>query len=77
FPCGRGRTGGFPAPRCRRPRSARSGRADTLLARYFDTQSPRVVAEQTLLQQARASVGALEVPTLADSLAAARGQGKE
>ncbi|AZU55335.1 fused uroporphyrinogen-III synthase HemD/membrane protein HemX [Ralstonia pseudosolanacearum] len=53
------------------------GRADTLLARYFDTQSPRVVAEQTLLQQARASVGALEVPTLADSLAAARGQGKE
>ncbi len=53
------------------------GRADTLLARYFDTQSPRVVAEQTLLQQARASVGALEVPTLGDSLAAARGQGKE
>lgn len=53
------------------------GRADTLLARYFDTQSPRVVAEQTLLLQARASVGALEVPTLADSLAAARGQGKE
>ncbi len=53
------------------------GRADTLLARYFDTQSPRVAAEQTLLQQARASVGTLEVPTLADSLAAARGQGKE
>ncbi|MHA6831784.1 fused uroporphyrinogen-III synthase HemD/membrane protein HemX [Ralstonia pseudosolanacearum] len=53
------------------------GRADTLLARYFDTQSPRVAAEQTLLLQARASVGTLEVPTLADSLAAARGQGKE
>ncbi|MHC6084021.1 fused uroporphyrinogen-III synthase HemD/membrane protein HemX [Ralstonia solanacearum] len=53
------------------------GRADALLARYFDPQSPRVVAEQTLLQQARASVGTLEVPTLADSLAAARGQGKE
>ncbi|CCF98738.1 Probable bifunctional: uroporphyrin-III c-methyltransferase and uroporphyrinogen-III synthase transmembrane protein (fragment) [Ralstonia solanacearum K60] len=53
------------------------GRADALLARYFDPQSPRVVAEQTLLQQARASVGTLEVPTLADSLAAVRGQGKE
>ncbi|QUP53171.1 fused uroporphyrinogen-III synthase HemD/membrane protein HemX [Ralstonia syzygii] len=53
------------------------GRADTLLARYFDTQSPRVAAVQNLLQQARASVGTLEVPTLADSLAAVRGQGKE
>ncbi|XHO05509.1 hypothetical protein ACEQUB_02412 [Ralstonia syzygii] len=53
------------------------GRADTLLARYFDMQSPRVAAVQNLLQQARASVGTLEVPTLADSLAAVRGQGKE
>nr|CCA82565.1 probable bifunctional: uroporphyrin-III c-methyltransferase and uroporphyrinogen-III synthase transmembrane protein [blood disease bacterium R229] len=53
------------------------GRADTLLARYFDTQSPRVAAVQNLLLQARASVGTLEVPTLADSLAAVRGQGKE
>jgi uroporphyrinogen III methyltransferase/synthase len=32
---------------------------------------------QNLLQQVRASVGTLEVPTLADSLAAVRGQGKE
>ncbi|UCF25087.1 MAG: fused uroporphyrinogen-III synthase HemD/membrane protein HemX [Ralstonia sp.] len=53
------------------------GRADTLLTRYFDTQSPRVAAVQNLLQQVRASVGTLEVPTLADSLAAVRGQGKE
>ncbi|MGM3273870.1 fused uroporphyrinogen-III synthase HemD/membrane protein HemX [Ralstonia sp. 24A2] len=53
------------------------GRADTLLARYFDTQSPRVGAVQNLLAQVRTTVGTLEVPTLADSLAAARGQGKE
>lgn len=53
------------------------GRADTLLARYFDTQSPRVAAVQNLLAQVRTTVGTLEVPTMADSLAAARGQGKE
>ncbi|WP_199031983.1 fused uroporphyrinogen-III synthase HemD/membrane protein HemX [Ralstonia sp. ASV6] len=53
------------------------GRADTLLARYFDTQSQRVTAVQNLLAQVRTTVGTLEVPTLADSLAAARGQGKE
>jgi len=53
------------------------GRADTLLARYFDTQSPRVGAVQNLLAQVRTTVGTLQVPTLADSLAAARGQGKE
>ncbi|KHK57565.1 uroporphyrin-III methyltransferase [Ralstonia sp. A12] len=53
------------------------GRADTLLSRYFDTQSPRVSAVQNLLAQVRTMVGTLEVPTLADSLAAARGQGKE
>ena len=53
------------------------GCADTLLARYFDTQSPRVAAVQNLLAQVRTTVGTLEVPTMADSLAAARGQGKE
>lgn len=53
------------------------GRADALLSRYFDTQSPRVSAVQNLLAQVRTMVGTLEVPTLADSLAAARGQGKE
>ena len=53
------------------------GRADTLLAHYYDTQSQRVTAVQNLLAQVRATVGTLEVPTLADSLAAARGQGKE
>lgn len=53
------------------------GRADTLLARYFDAQSQRVGAVQNLLAQVRSTVGTLEVPTLADSLSAARGQGKE
>lgn len=53
------------------------GRADTLLARYFDTQSPRVTTVQNLLAQVRTTVGTLQVPTLADSLAAVRGQGKE
>jgi len=53
------------------------GRADTLLTRYFDTQSPRVSTVQNLLAQVRTSVGTLQVPTLADSLAAVRGQGKE
>ncbi|EFP65229.1 uroporphyrinogen-III synthase [Ralstonia pickettii] len=53
------------------------GRADTLLARYFDTQSSRVTTVQNQLSQARATVGTLQVPTLADSLAAVRGSGKE
>lgn len=53
------------------------GRAETLLTRYFDGQSPRVSALRNLLGQVRTSVGTLELPTLADSLAAARGQGKE
>jgi uroporphyrinogen III methyltransferase/synthase len=53
------------------------GRADTLLARYFDTQSPRVTTVQNQLSQVRATVGTLQVPTLADSLAAVRGSGKE
>ncbi|WP_439890432.1 fused uroporphyrinogen-III synthase HemD/membrane protein HemX [Ralstonia sp. 25C] len=50
------------------------GRADTLLARYFDVQSPRVTTVQTQLAQVRSAVGTLQVPTLVDSLAAARGQ---
>lgn len=50
------------------------GRADTLLARYFDVQSPRVATVQTQLAQVRSAVGTLQVPTLVDSLAAARGQ---
>ncbi len=53
------------------------GRADTLLARYFDTQSSRVTTVQNQLSQVRAMVGTLQVPTLADSLAAVRGSGKE
>lgn len=53
------------------------GRADTLLARYFDTQSSRVTTVQNQLSQARATVGTLQVPTLADSIAAVRGSGKE
>lgn len=53
------------------------GRADTLLARYFDTQSSRVTTVQNQLAQVRAAVGTLQVPTLADSLAAVRGSGKE
>ncbi|MET3447705.1 fused uroporphyrinogen-III synthase HemD/membrane protein HemX [Ralstonia sp. 1138] len=53
------------------------GRADTLLARYFDTQSSRVTTVQNQLAQVRAMVGTLQVPTLADSLAAVRGSGKE
>ncbi|CAJ0879381.1 hypothetical protein R20233_02504 [Ralstonia sp. LMG 32965] len=53
------------------------GRADTLLARYFDTQSSRVTTVQNQLSQVRATVGTLQVPTLADSLAAVRGSGKE
>ena len=53
------------------------GRADTLLARYFDVQSPRVTTVQNQLAQVRSAVGTLQVPTLVDSLAAARGQGKE
>lgn len=52
-------------------------RADTLLARYFDTQSSRVTTVQNQLSQVRAMVGTLQVPTLADSLAAVRGSGKE
>ncbi|WP_316894065.1 fused uroporphyrinogen-III synthase HemD/membrane protein HemX [Ralstonia mannitolilytica] len=52
-------------------------RADTLLSRYFDTKSAPVVAVQNQLAQVRAAVGTLQVPTLADSLAAVRGQGKE
>ncbi len=52
-------------------------RADTLLARYFDTQSSRVTTVQNQLSQVRATVGTLQVPTLADSLAAVRGSGKE
>ncbi len=50
------------------------GRADTLLARYFDVQSPRVTTVQNQLAQVRSAVGTLQVPTLVDSLAAARGQ---
>jgi len=50
------------------------GRADTLLARYFDVQSPRVTTVQAQLAQVRSAVGTLQVPTLVDSLAAARGQ---
>jgi len=53
------------------------GRADTLLARYFDTQSSRVATVQNQLAQVRTTVGTLQVPTLADSLTAVRGQGKE
>ncbi|MCT7315869.1 fused uroporphyrinogen-III synthase HemD/membrane protein HemX [Ralstonia sp. CHL-2022] len=53
------------------------GRADTLLARYFDTQSSRVTTVQNQLSQVRATAGTLQVPTLADSLAAVRGSGKE
>ncbi len=53
------------------------GRADTLLARYFDTQSSRVTTVQKVLSQVRATAGTLQVPTLADSLAAVRGSGKE
>lgn len=53
------------------------GRADALLARYFDTQASRVTTVQNQLAQVRATVGTLQVPTLADSLAAVRGQGKE
>lgn len=53
------------------------GRADTLLARYFDTQSSRVSTVQNQLAQVRTMVGTLQVPTLADSLAAVRGSGKE
>jgi uroporphyrinogen III methyltransferase/synthase len=52
-------------------------RADTLLSRYFDTKSAQVAAVQNQLAQVRAAVGTLQVPTLADSLAAVRGQGKE
>ncbi|MCO5399783.1 fused uroporphyrinogen-III synthase HemD/membrane protein HemX [Ralstonia soli] len=53
------------------------GRADALLARYFDTQSSRVTTVQNQLAQVRTTAGTLQVPTLADSLAAVRGQGKE
>nr|WP_311526592.1 fused uroporphyrinogen-III synthase HemD/membrane protein HemX [uncultured Ralstonia sp.] len=53
------------------------GRADTLLARYFDTQSSRVTTVQNQLAQVRTTAGTLQVPTLADSLAAVRGSGKE
>lgn len=53
------------------------GRADTLLAHYFDAQSPRVSTVQNLVAQVRTTVGTLQVPTLSDSLAAVRGQGKE
>ncbi|CAJ0796531.1 hypothetical protein LMG19083_02880 [Ralstonia psammae] len=53
------------------------GRADSLLARYFDTQSSRVTTVQNQLSQVRATAGTLQVPTLADSLAAVRGSGKE
>jgi len=53
------------------------GRADTLLARYFDTQSSRVATVQNQLAQVRTAASTLQVPTLADSLAAVRGQGKE
>lgn len=53
------------------------GRADTLLSRYFDAKSAQVTAVQNQLAQVRAAVGTLQVPTLADSLAAVRGQGKE
>lgn len=53
------------------------GRADALLARYFDTQSSRVTTVQNQLAQVRTTAGTLQVPTLADSLAAVRGSGKE
>lgn len=53
------------------------GRADTLIARYFDTQSSRVTTVQNQLAQVRTTAGTLQVPTLADSLAAVRGSGKE
>lgn len=52
-------------------------RADTLLSHYFDTKSAQVTAVQNQLTQVRAAVGTLQVPTLAESLAAVRGQGKE
>ncbi len=63
-----GNDAGFPAD---------LGRADTRLGHYFDAQSPRVSTVQNLVAQVRTTVGTLQVPTLSDSLAAVRGQGKE
>ena len=46
--------------------------AQTLLQRYFDTGSPSVAAAQSLIKQLGSTALSVDVPTIADSMAAVR-----